>query len=149
MYRIRLEELRDELGYSKKSIALQLKVSSSMYGRWENSKADISTKRIIQLANFFEINIDYLLGLTNTKRHVTYIEEIDINMVAERIKEVRKDYKESLRNFSKRLNTSNSTWSAYEQGKVLILGSFLLEICKMGNYSAEWILGKSNIKYLI
>jgi len=33
-----------------------------------------------------------------------------------------------------------------EKNKTLILGSFLLNICRTGNYSAEWILGISNIK---
>lgn len=49
--------------------------------------------------------------------------------------------------FSRRLNTSNSTWSAYENGKVLILCAFLIEVCKLGNYSADWILGRSEEKY--
>ena len=37
--------------------------------------------------------------------------------------------------------------SAYENGKVLILCAFLIEVCKLGNYSADWILGRSEEKY--
>ena len=96
----------------------------------------------------FEINIDYLLGLTDIKISIKSDDEINSEIVATRVREIRQDFNESLRDFSKRLNTSNSTWSAYETGKVLILESFLVEVCKFGNYSADWILGRTNKKYL-
>ena len=69
-----------------------------------------------------------------------------MNLISNRIREIRNDYNESLRQFVLRLYTSNSTWSAYETGKALILCAFLIEVCKMGNYSADWILGRSDIK---
>ncbi len=72
---------------------------------------------------------------------------IDMKLVASRISEVRKDFNETLRTFVKRLNTSSSTWSAYETGKNLILGTFLIEVCRVGNYSADWMLGRSDKKF--
>ncbi len=32
--------------------------------------------------------------------------------------------------------------------KFLYYGEFLIEVCKMGNYSADWALGRSNYKYI-
>lgn len=64
------------------------------------------------------------------------------------MREIRRDYNESLRTFAKRLNTSSSIWSAYETGKTLILCSFLIEICLHKGYPADWMLGKTNIKYI-
>lgn len=146
MNHIKLEELRNELGLSKKDIAEIFKISDSLYGRWENEKADIPTRRIIQLANFFMVNVDYLLGLTTKRRKIKYDNKLDIEVISQRCREVRNDYNESLRVFSKRFNTTSSTWYAYENGDTFILGSFLLDLCRNGNYSAEWILGKSNTK---
>ena len=106
------------------------------------------TKRIYQIANYYNVNIDYILKLTDKKINITSNENININVVSSHLLEIRKDFNETLREFSKRFNTSNSTWSAYETGKVLILGAFLFEICKLGNYSIDWILGRSNTKYI-
>ena len=143
----KLEELREEKDFTKKQMAEKLEVSDSIYARWENGKEIIPTRRIYRLANYYQVSIDYLLGLTTKKIPLKSKDKIDQELVALRIREIRKDYGETLREFAKRLNTTNSTWSAYETGKVLILGAFLLEICKMGNYSADWILGRTDKKY--
>lgn len=143
----KLEELRDEKDYTKKQIADIIKVSNSIYSRWENGKDIIPTRRMNQLANYYTVNIDYMLGLSKDRIKMDPMEEIDLSIVAVRVKEVRDDYNETLREFAKRLHTSNSTWSAYETGKVLILGAFLLEICQNSNYSIDWILGRSNKKF--
>ncbi len=148
MREMRLELLRDEKDYTKKQVASIMGVSDSVYARWENGKEIIPTKRIYQLANYYNVNIDYLLGLTPIRLVVKSNDKIDLKIISERVKEIRNDFKETLRAFSDKLNTSSSTWSAYETGKVLILSAFLLEVCEMGNYSADWILGRSDEKLI-
>lgn len=143
----KLEELREANDLTKTGLANKIGVSDSVYARWENGKDIIPTRRIYQIANIYKINIDYLLGLSNYKKELSSSDKINIELVSKRICEIRKDFNETLVEFSKRLNTSNSTWSAYETGKVLILCAFLIEVCKFGNYSADWILGRSEEKY--
>ena len=144
----RFEELREQNELTKRSLANKLGVSESIYSRWENNKDIIPTRRLYQLANFYKVNLDYLLGFTSKKISIESSDKIDMNIVPKRMIEIRKDYNETLRQFTDKLNTSNSTWSAYETGKTLILCAFLIEICKIGNYSADWILGRSNNKYI-
>ena len=115
---------------------------------WENQKDIIPTKRLYQLANLYKLNIDYILGLTDKKINLVSSDTVNIELVSKRAREIRKDFNDTLRSFSKKINTSNSTWSAYETGKTLILCAFLLQINKMGNYSIDWILGRSNNKYI-
>ena len=143
----RLEKLRENCELTKKALARKLGVSDSIYVRWESGKDIIPTRRLYELSNIYKVNIDYILGLTNDKIELESNPEINLKDVSLRIREIRNDFNESLRIFSKRLNTSNSTWSAYETGKVLILCAFLIEVCKFGNYSADWILCRSNEKY--
>ncbi len=145
----RLEQLREEKDFTKKKMAEILKVSDSMYARWEKENEIIPTRRIYQIANYYKVNIDYLMGLSSKRITLHTDDEINLSLVSKRVVEIRKDYNETLREFAKRLNTSNSTWSAYETGKVLILSAFLLEVCKIGNYSIDWILGRSNNKFII
>ena len=144
----RLEEIREMNNLTKKEIAKKLGVSDSIYARWEHEKDIIPTKRLYELANIYEINIDYLLCFTDIKLNMKSNPNINRDLVSKRTREIRNDSKDSLRTFSDKLHTSNSTWSAYETGKTLILCAFLMEICKTKNYSADWILGRSDKKFL-
>lgn len=145
----RLEQLREENELTKKSLSSALNVSDSIYSRWESGKDIIPTRRIYQIANYYKVNIDYILKLTPKRITVHSNDDINMDLVASRVSEIRKDFNETLRTFADRLNTSNSTWSAYETGKVLILCAFLIEVCKITEYSADWILGRTDEKYRV
>lgn len=144
----RLEELRETCDLNKIDLANILNVSNSIYARWENNKSNIPTNRLVEIANYFKVNIDYILELTNTKKVIESSNHIDKNKCGERIKSIREKEKLTLRDLASILNTSNSTISAYETGKTLILESFLYDICKKYGYSADWILGRSNDMYI-
>ena len=147
-YSTRLEELRDENNLNKKEFAIILKVSDSIYSRWENENDSVPTRRLYQIANYYKVNIDYILKLTNKRNNIKSNDTIDLELVSNRLRQIREDFNERLRTFARRFNTTSSTWSAYETGKVLILGSFLIELCKISNCSADWILGRTNDKYI-
>lgn len=143
-----LEKLREENDLLKKDVAKIIGVSESVYCEWENEKLTIPTKRIYQLANFFEVNIDYMLGISNTRLHIKSEKEINLQIVSTRLKEIRKSLNMSMRDLAKILNTSSSAISNYENSKYLILSPFLIEICKYSNYSIDWVLDRTNIKFL-
>lgn len=143
-----LEKLREENDLLKKDVAKIIEVSESVYCEWENEKLTIPTKRIYQLANLFEVNIDYMLGISNTRLHIKSEKEINLQIVSTRLKEIRKSLNMSMRDLAKILNTSSSAISNYENSKYLILSPFLIEICKYSNYSIDWVLDRTNIKYL-
>ena len=87
----RLEDLRELSDFSKKELASILGVSDSIYARWENGKDFIPTKRLYQIATFYKINIDYILGLTSKKIEITSNDEIDIKIVSTRPRELRNE----------------------------------------------------------
>lgn len=61
----RIKSLREDKGLSIQALARELKVSSSSVFRWENSPSDIKSSQLILLAKYFDVSIDYLLGLEN------------------------------------------------------------------------------------
>lgn len=144
----RFEDLRDEKDLKKKDVAKVIGVVESVYSEWENGKLSIPTKRLVQLANYFEVNIDYMVGISNKRKHIKSCDDVDIDLVSLRLKEIRKSLKLTMRDLSSKFNTSSSAISNYENGKFLILSSFLIELCKYSNYSIDWVLGRSEDKYL-
>ena len=143
MYELNLKKIREDSDLTRKELATILNVSSSVYSRWERNIITIPTRRLIELANYYEVNVDYLLGLTKDKYYIKK-DKFNIEKVSKNLKDIRKKHNESLRIFCKRFNTSNSTWHAYETGKTTILCSFLIQLCIESGYSADWILGRSN-----
>lgn len=144
----KLEELRDEKNLLKKDVAEYLGVVNSVYSEWENNKLTIPTKRLYQLAEFFSVNIDYIVGLTDTRINLKTNKEIDINIVSQRLKQIRKELKMTMRDLALKLNTTSSAISNYENSKYLILSPFLIEICKFSNCSIDWVLGRNSDRHI-
>ena len=142
----RLEDLRTNRDLTKKEIAEIVGVTPSIYCEWETDRLAIPTKRLYKLAEFFEINIDYMLRLDNNKKRIRKNTNLNRVKVANNLKELRKDINISMREEAKLLNTTSSVVSNFENNKTLILGTFLVELCKKTNYSIDWVLGRSDIK---
>ena len=142
----RLEDLRTNRDLKKNEIAEIVGVTPSIYCEWENDRLAIPTKRLYKLAEFFEINIDYMLRLDNNKKRIKKNTNLNRVKVANNLKELRKDINISMREEAKMLNTTSSVVSNFENNKTLILGTFLVELCKKTNYSIDWVLGRSDIK---
>lgn len=143
-----LEKLRDEKDLLKKDVAKLVGVVESVYSEWENEKLSISTKRLYQLANLFEVSIDYMVGISAERIYIKNDNEIDIKLVSSRLKEIRKSLNMTMRDLASKFNTTSSAISNYENGKYLILSPFLIELCKFSNYSIDWILGRSDNKFI-
>jgi len=66
----RIKDLRVERDLTLKELAAQTGLSSSALGSYEaDDTKDISHYALIKLAKFYGVTADYLLGLTETKRH--------------------------------------------------------------------------------
>ena len=144
----RLEGLREERDLFKKDVAKNIGVVESVYSEWENEKLSIPTKRLVQLANFFEVNIDYMVGLSDKRIKLKTINDIDLELVSTRLREIRKSLKMTMRELATKLNTTSSAISNYENAKFLILSSLLIELCNISNYSIDYVLGRSNNKFI-
>ncbi len=57
-----LKELRKKHHLSQDALAMKLNVSQQAVGKWETEKSFPDFKMLIQLADFFHVSIDYLLG---------------------------------------------------------------------------------------
>lgn len=61
----RLKELRIEKGLTIKQLAKEVQIGSSSLCRWENCQADVKGSQLVALAKYFNVSIDYLMGLEN------------------------------------------------------------------------------------
>ena len=66
MYRIK--DLREDKGLSQQDIAKIIKTTQQQYSKIEMGKSDISGEKLMLLAEFYNVSVDYLLGLIDTPR---------------------------------------------------------------------------------
>ena len=59
----RLLELRTEKGLSQKKLAQEIDVGKSIISSWERGESEPSLSKLISIARYFEVTIDYLAGL--------------------------------------------------------------------------------------
>lgn len=62
---MRLKELREENKYTQQYIANVLKVKQNTYSQYETEQRQIPISALITLAKFYDVSVDYILGLTD------------------------------------------------------------------------------------
>ena len=149
MKKNRLETLKEEMDLKSKDIAKILNVAESTYSEWEHNKIPIPTRRIIELADFYKINIDYMLNLTNIKIKITEPTIINLEEIGKKLLTIRKELNYSLRELGNVLNCSFSALASYERGENLIISETLINLSNIGNHSIDWILGRTEKDILV
>lgn len=68
----RLKQLREERGFSIRSLEPVIGINHSTINVYENEKRDINTAALKKFAEFYEVTIDYLLCYSNYYIFVNY-----------------------------------------------------------------------------
>ncbi len=61
----RLKELREEFKLTQKQLSDHLHIKQNTYSQYENSQRQIPLETLVQLAEFYDVSTDYILGLTD------------------------------------------------------------------------------------
>ncbi len=65
-YYQRLRDMREDRDMSQKDIAKLLEISQSDYSKYELGKHMMGIDKYIKLAKFYNVSLDFLLGLRDT-----------------------------------------------------------------------------------
>ena len=66
IFSTRVKELREKTGLSMDQLAAKLKVTKSRVNMWENNGTIPRMDVLVELANYFNVTTDYLLGNDDT-----------------------------------------------------------------------------------
>lgn len=73
----RLKDLREDKDLKQENIASILKITRQQYQLYESGNREIKFHQVIELANYYNVSIDYIAGRTNDKRGLTRSELSD------------------------------------------------------------------------
>ncbi len=65
---MRLKDLREDADIKQKDLAEFLHIKQNTYSQYENGQRQLPIDILIQLAKFYQVSTDYILGLSNKKQ---------------------------------------------------------------------------------
>lgn len=69
----RIKELREDRDFFQKEIAEAINCTQQQYSEYETGKRLIQVDRLIELAKFYRVSTDYILGLTDEIKPYPFI----------------------------------------------------------------------------
>ena len=136
-----LKNIRNELELTQEDIAKILNVKRGTYASWECGSDTIPTEQLYKLAEHYQVNIDYLVGL-NKKHKVFSNKKLNKEDVGKNLLKLRKKLNIAQLPFAESLNINQSTYWAYEHGKTLITTTTLITLAKTYSCSIDELLNR-------
>ncbi len=139
----RMKDIRTYFGNTQKELADILGVSRSTYAGWENGLDAIILPKLNDFCNYYGVSLDYICGLTNTKKYDVINDKIDKSVLGNNLKEIRTNNKHTQEKVANIINVDQSNYSKCELGKMYIHTYALIEFAKHYKVSIDWLCGKT------
>ena len=138
-----MKDIRTYFGNTQKELASILGVSRSTYAGWENGLDAIILPKLNDFCNYYGVSLDYICGLTNTKKYDVINDKIDKSVLGNNLKETRTKNKHTQEKVANIINVDQSNYSKCELGKMYIHTYALIEFAKHYKVSIDWLCGKT------
>lgn len=138
----KIRDIREDHDLSQSKMAEILNVKRSAYSLWELGINIIPLKSLCDYADYFNYSIDYVLGLTSTKRNNNMTKGLDLIKLGNNIKKIRTEKELSQENIANILGVTQACITKYEKGIICISTSNLYKLAKEFNVSLSKLCGK-------
>ena len=138
----RMKDIRTYFDNTQNELADYLKVSRSTYAGWENGIDAIPLTKLNDFCNYYGISLDYICGLSATKKYDLINDKVDKNILGNNLRKIRIKNNDSQSRISEIIKVDQSNYSKYELGKILIHTDPLIEFAKHYKVSLDYLCGK-------
>lgn len=143
----RLEELRKDSNFLQKDIASKLNEKEDTYSKWERGIADFSLIKANELANIYDVSLDYLLGLCKNNCK-TERKNIDLKLLCNRLLKLRKENNLTQKKVGDKTGFPQTTYYGYESGKRIPTTYKLCYIALFYHVSFDYLVGRDDMMKL-
>ena len=110
----RMKEIRTYFDNTQKELADYLNVSRSTYAGWENGIDAIPLLKLNDFCNYYKISLDYICGLSSTKKVDLVNDKIDKIVLGNNLKNIRIKNGDNQDKTSTIIKVDQSNYSKYE-----------------------------------
>ncbi len=137
-----LRASREDLDLKQKDVAEFFDLHFSTISGWETGKDTIPIERLIEYANEYSLSLDYLFGIISKNENYEPL-EFDLDLLAKNLTELRLKNKVTQVFVAKKLNTSQSAYSHYENAINVIPTTFIYGLTKIYKpFSIDELFGR-------
>ena len=81
----RIRDLREDADMTQKEVAEKLYLHLTQYRRYECGESELPMNIAISIANLYHVSLDYIAGLSNSKRGLTEstLDKIELKLIQE------------------------------------------------------------------
>lgn len=115
----RLKDIREDNDLSQEKMAQILHVKRSAYSLWELGISIIPFNHLYDFASYFNLSIDYVIGLTNERTKTEY-PSFDLKSIGESLKEIRLANNMLQKDLASKLKTTQACIARYEADIICI-----------------------------
>lgn len=65
----RIRDLQEDRDFSQSAVAKAIHVAQTTYSDYENGKVRIPVECLVELAKFYDVDINYITGVSLEKKH--------------------------------------------------------------------------------
>lgn len=139
----RMKDIREYYDNTQQELADKFGVTRSTYAGWENGIDPIPLVKLNEFCNYYRISLDYICGLSNTKKISFINDKIDKIIIGNNLKSIRLKYNDTQEKIANIIGADQSNYSKHELGKILIHTYSLIEFAKHYKVSIDYICGKT------
>lgn len=138
-------QIRLDKELTQKEFGDILGISKSYVSDIENGYTGLSIDQINKICNYADVTFDYMFDFCkDLNKHVIKVEKINLKILGNNLKTIRKDLKYTQEKLASKLNVSRTLITHYEKGIRKISTADLKQICEISGFSADWCVGKLN-----
>ena len=137
----RIKDLREDNFWSQEYVANILGITRSTYSNYELQINMTPINVLCDLAILYNVNIEYLCGLTNYRNPYGKFKEYDKFIFLENLRNLRKKHNYTQEQLGEMLSCSQNTISEYEKGIRNVPIDILIANSKLYNVHIDYITG--------
>lgn len=133
---------RENLEIKQKDIAELFNVHFTTVSGWETGKDTIPIERLVDYANHYNLSLDYLFGIKSYNEEYLPL-KLDLEVIAHNLRQIRKKNNLTQEQLANKMNTTQASYSHYENATNMIPTIFLYNLTKIYKpFSIDELLGR-------
>lgn len=136
-----LTQIRENKYNTQTQVANKLKIAQSTYAEYESGQTTIPLEKLCNFAVIYNIRLDYILGLSKIKEPFSKMQKFDINIMANNLKQLRKNNNLTQKELGKKLSYSDAIISKQENAKHIMTYPALIKLSKIYKVPTDFIVG--------
>ena len=149
LFTLKIKSLRIDHDLTQQNVADKLNINRRTYSNYENGINEIPYEILFKLAIFYDVSLEYLLGLTKRKKRILKSKNFSYTKLLSNLISLRLTNNYMQSDISKIIICNRNTFTQYETGKRKIPIDVLIKLSRIYNTTVDNLFFDINSKDIL